>query len=142
MAGRAAGGGLGDPLVGLCVLAFGIAPHVPPAAAIVGAVALTAGVIALLPHWAAGAGWRRAHDYALILGALIGSMAVSFVGFIGAADADLWFKIAADLLALVLLLLARRRLSGAPIEPRRSPRRSARSRKARIALVSGRERGG
>jgi hypothetical protein len=102
---------------GLCVLAFGIAPHVPPAAAIVGAVALTAGVIALLPHWAAGAGWRRAHDYALILGALIGSMAVSFVGFIGSADGDLWFKIAADLLALVLLLLARRRLSGAPIEP-------------------------
>ena len=72
---------------------------------------MTGRIFASLPRWAAGPGWRRTHDYALILGALAGSMAMSFVGFIGAAPADLWFKIAADLAALALLLLTGRRLS-------------------------------
>ena len=40
------------------------------------------------------------HDYALLAGGLAGSMAVSFVGFIGPPTIDLWFKVAVDLAAL------------------------------------------
>ncbi|HEY1605705.1 MAG TPA: hypothetical protein VGF77_08905 [Allosphingosinicella sp.] len=97
---------------GLCLLAFGIQPSVPPAAAVGGALALTAAIVALLPGWAASPRWRPAHDYALILGALSGSMAVSFVGFVGAPAPDLWFKIVCDAVALLLLLLFGRRLAG------------------------------
>jgi hypothetical protein len=97
---------------GLCVLAFGIAPHFPPAAAIGGAVAAMAAVVVLLPGWAASGAWRRAHDYALILGALSGSMAVSFVGFIGSAPQDLWFKMVSDAAAFLALVLLGRRLAG------------------------------
>ncbi|HEX5184048.1 MAG TPA: hypothetical protein VFW19_12980 [Allosphingosinicella sp.] len=95
---------------GLCLLAFGIQPSVPPIAAIGGALAVTAAVIALLPGWTASPVWRPAHDYALVLGALTGSMAASFVGFIGSPAPDVWFKIVSDALAFLLLLLFGRRI--------------------------------
>jgi len=89
---------------GLCLLAFGIAPDFPPAAAIGGGVALSALVIVLLPRFAAHPGWRPIHGFGLVFGTMIGSMGVSFVGFIGGDPADLWFKIVADAIAFVLLL--------------------------------------
>lgn len=88
---------------GLVVLAFGIAPHFPAAAAVGGAFLVTLLVLVLVPQWAADPSWNLRHNYALIAGALCGSMAVSFVGFIGAAPMDLWFKIIVDVLALVWL---------------------------------------
>jgi len=89
---------------GLCLLAFGIAPDFPPAAAIGGGVALSALVIALLPRFAAHPGWRALHGYGLVLGTMTGAMAVSFVGFLGAFDADFLFKLVVDAIAFVLLL--------------------------------------
>jgi hypothetical protein len=99
------GGAIWAVLVfGLCVLAFGIKPDFPPAAAIGGGVALSALVIALVPRFAAHSGWRPAHAYALVFGMMTGSMGVTFVGFLGAAPADLWFKIVADAIAFALFV--------------------------------------
>jgi hypothetical protein len=58
----------------------------------------------LLPRFAAHSDWRPVHGYGLLFGTMIGSMGVTFIGFIDAAPADLWFKIAADAVAFVLLL--------------------------------------
>jgi len=88
---------------GLCLLAFGIAPDFPPAAGIGGGVALSALVIALLPRFADHPDWRPVHGYGLMFGTMIGSMAISFIAFIGATPADLWFKITADAIAFLLL---------------------------------------
>jgi hypothetical protein len=99
---------------GLVLLAFGIAPRVPPAAAVAAALTVVAAVLLCLPRWASSDRWRRGHDYALILGALGGSMAVSFIGFLGSEPRDLGFKIIVDAAALGLLfLLGRRRLAPA-----------------------------
>lgn len=98
------GGAIWAVLVfGLCVLAFGITPDFPPAAAIGGGVALSALVIALLPRFAAHPDWRPVHSYGLLFGTMVGSMGVTFIGFLGAAPADLWFKVIADAIAFVLL---------------------------------------
>jgi hypothetical protein len=99
---------------GLCLLAFGIAPHVPPAAAIGPAVLVAALAIAQLPRFTAHPGWGRRHAFGLFYGTLIGAMGVSFIGFIGAAPADLWFKVAADAAALLLLGWLGARLGTAP----------------------------
>lgn len=73
----------------LVVLAFGIAPHLSPTAIVVAALLIVLLLLILVPAWSADPRWDRRHDYALIAGALCGSMGVSFVGFIGAAPADL-----------------------------------------------------
>jgi hypothetical protein len=109
------GGAIWAVLVfGLCLLAFGIKPDFPPAAAIGGGLALSALVIALLPRFAAHPDWCPVDRYGLLFGTMIGSMGISFIGFIGAAPADLWFKIVADAFALLGLtwLGVRRRRSG------------------------------
>jgi hypothetical protein len=70
-----------------------------------------------LPHWTASPDWSRAHRYALLSGVVGGAMAVSFVGFIGAAPADLWFKIATNVIAVALFVwlgLSLRRSAAAP----------------------------
>ena len=94
---------------GLVVLAFGFAPNVPPAAAMVSALFVTLLLLIFVPRWAADAGWSRAHDYAVVAGGLCGSMAVSFVGFIGSPAPDLWFKIVVDVAALAWLIWLGRR---------------------------------
>jgi hypothetical protein len=88
---------------GLCLLAFGINPDFPPAAAVGGGIALSALVIALLPRFAAHPDWRPIHGYGLLFGTMIGSMGVSFIAFIGATPADLWFKIVADIIAFAMM---------------------------------------
>ena len=94
---------------GLVVLAFGLNPGFPEAAAGAGGLAIVALLLFFVPRWAAHPAWCKWHDYALIAGSLTGSMAVSFVGFIGSANADLWFKIVVDVAALIgLVWLARR----------------------------------
>lgn len=85
---------------GLAVLAFGIAPQVSPIGAAAAGLFIALLLLFFVPRWAADPGWDRRHSYALICGGLCGSMAVSFVGFIGAAPMDLWFKIVIDVLAL------------------------------------------
>ena len=88
---------------GLVVLAFGLAPQVPAIAAVAAALLVALLLLAVVPTWAADCRWDRRHDYALLAGGLCGSMGVSFVGFIGAAPMDLWFKIGADIAALAWL---------------------------------------
>jgi hypothetical protein len=94
---------------GLVVLAFGIDPAFPEAAAGAGGLFIVALLLVVLPRWAAHPRWSRAHDFAVIAGSLTGSMIVSFVGFVGSANMDLWFKVVVDLLAVAgLVWLARR----------------------------------
>jgi hypothetical protein len=95
---------------GLVVLAFGIAPHFPEAGAVAGALLIAALLLIFIPRWAAHPGWSRRHDYAVIAGSLVGSMTVSFVGFIGTVNIDLWFKLLVDLIALAGLVWLGRRL--------------------------------
>lgn len=94
---------------GLVVLAFGFAPSVPPGAVMIAALFVTLLLLFFVPRWGANAGWRRAHDYAVIAGGLCGSMVVSFAGFIGPPTIDLWFKIVVDVAALAWLIWLGRR---------------------------------
>ncbi|MDB5719987.1 MAG: hypothetical protein JWP15_605 [Alphaproteobacteria bacterium] len=103
---------------GLVVLAFGIAPRTPSIVVVAGGLGVILILIVLVPRWAAHPGWSRRHDFALVAGALAGSMAVSFVGFIGSSSADLAFKIAADLLAALFLLWLGRRVFRSGAETR------------------------
>lgn len=88
---------------GLVVLAFGIAPQVPASAAVAAALFVLLLLLICVPRWAADPRWDRGHDYALLAGGLSGSMSASFVGFIGSAPMDLWFKIVVDIAALIWL---------------------------------------
>jgi hypothetical protein len=95
---------------GLVVLAFGIAPQLPAVWVAAGALVIMALLLIFVPLWAASPEWSRRHDYGLLAGALCGSMAVSFVGFIGGATLDLWFKIIVDAAAFVWLVWLGRRV--------------------------------
>jgi hypothetical protein len=102
---------------GLVLLAFGIAPQVPPLVAVAAALTVVTLLIVFIPRWVSSPGWTRRHAYWLIAGALAGSMAVSFIGFIGSDPRDLWFKIIVDVLALLGLYgLARNSLGGIEAE--------------------------
>jgi hypothetical protein len=50
------------------------------------------------------------HQFATIFGAILGSMLLSFVGFIGSLPLDLYFKIGVDALALLFLFALGSRL--------------------------------
>ena len=78
---------------GLVLLGFGIAPGFPPAVAVGAGLLVAAVITALLPRWAADPRWRRGHEFGVIFGAMLGSMMAGFVGFLGSAPVDLYFKI-------------------------------------------------
>jgi hypothetical protein len=88
---------------GLVLLGFGIAPSFPPAVAIGAGLLLVAAILCLLPRWAADPRWHRGHEFGVIFGTMLGSMLAGFVGFIGSAPADLYFKVLVNVLAVVLL---------------------------------------
>jgi len=88
----------------LVLLAFGIRPDFPVAVAGAGGIAIALFVLAAFPRWAAHPSWRDAHGYAATFGAMLGSMAVGFVGFIGAAPLDLYGKAILDALAVALMV--------------------------------------
>jgi hypothetical protein len=89
---------------GLVLLGFGIAPWFPPAVAVVAGLLLAAAVLFSLPGWSVDPRWRRGHEFGLIFGTMLGSMMVGFIGFIGAAPVDLFFKILVNFLAIALLI--------------------------------------
>jgi hypothetical protein len=95
---------------GLVLLGFGIAPAFPPVVAIAGGLVLVAAILLFLPRWAADARWNDRHLFAAVGGAIIGSMLIGFVGFVGAAPADLWFKVVVNAVALALLVALGRRV--------------------------------
>ena len=88
----------------LVLLAFGIAPQFPPAIAVGASMLVSVAIVLLLPRWAAHPLWGLPHQFATIFGVILGSMLLSFVGFIGGLRTDLYFKIVVDTLALLLLM--------------------------------------
>ncbi len=106
-------------LYGLATLAFGIAPSFPPVLAVLGGVILAIAPVYFLPKWLADRNWEVKHQYSIISGVMSGSMIVSFVGFMGPATPDLYFKIAVDMIAIILLIrfariIRKRKLSNVP----------------------------
>jgi len=89
---------------GLVLLAFRLRPEIPPTWAALAGVALIAIALAVFPRWGAHPGWRDGHRYAVVFGAMLGSMAAGQVGFIGAIPLDLYGKLALDGLAVILML--------------------------------------
>jgi hypothetical protein len=102
---------------GLAVLAFGIAPWVPPYLPMAAGLAVAIALVYFLPRWTADPGFRSGHTFALACGATFGSMAAGFVRFLGGPSMDLFFKVAVNVIAVVLLLalgwVVRRRDAGA-----------------------------
>ncbi|HEV7607111.1 MAG TPA: hypothetical protein VGO61_07230 [Steroidobacteraceae bacterium] len=90
---------------GMCLLGFGIRPTFPPAIAVAVGLGLALLAIYLLPRYSAHPSWSDRHRLGLVLGTVIGSMAVSFAGFIdGASKLDLYGKIILNVIATVLLI--------------------------------------
>jgi hypothetical protein len=95
--------GWATQVFGLVLLGFGIAPSFPPALPVATALLLAVVPLVFLPGRSAYPRWRPGHSFAAVAGPIFDSMAITFVGFIGAARADLNFKIAVDALAVGLL---------------------------------------
>jgi hypothetical protein len=89
----------------LVVLAFGLRPEFPVWIAMVVGIATAVLALVLLPRYSAHPAWGDSHRMGLALGAILGSMAIGFVGFIyGTAPLDLWGKIISNAIATVLIL--------------------------------------
>jgi hypothetical protein len=96
----------------LLVLAFGIAPSVPPAIPMAAGLLIAAAMLYAIPRWITSTGWTRRHAFWLVAGATFGLMAVSFVAFQGRPNAGLYFKIATNVLAVTGLCALAWRLRG------------------------------
>jgi hypothetical protein len=94
----------------LVLLAFGIAPQFPPAIAVGGGILLAGAIVLLLPRWTAHPDWDDMHQFGTLFGVILGSMLLSFVGFIGSLPMDLYFKIGVDAVAMLLLIVLGLRL--------------------------------
>ena len=95
----------------LAVLAFGIAPQLSAPAVFAAGAAVVLVIVTVLPRWASDAAWTQRHSYFLFTGALTGAMAISFLGFRGAAREDIVFKAATNAIALLLMFLLGRRMA-------------------------------
>jgi len=80
-------------------------PAFPPIIAVLIALGLATAAICFLPRWTNSISWKQTHTCSLIFGVMIGSMLITFIGFIGALPEDLYFKIIVD--AIAILLMAR-----------------------------------
>jgi hypothetical protein len=101
---------------GMCLLGFGIRPTFPPAIAVAVGLGLALLAIYLLPRFAAHPTRNDRHRLGIVLGTVIGSMAVSFAGFIdGASKLDLYGKIILDAIATVLLIWLAVRVGAKPV---------------------------
>ena len=88
----------------LVLLAFGIAPQFSPALAMGGGILLVGAVVLLLALWTSHPDWGDMHQFGTIFGAVLGSMLLSFVGFMGGLLLDLYFKLGVDALAVLLFI--------------------------------------
>jgi membrane protein implicated in regulation of membrane protease activity len=92
---------------GLAVLAFGIAPSVPPYLPMAAGLLVAAALVYLLPRWASHPGFQSGHTFALAFGATLGSMMAGFLRFWGGPSKDLYFKIVVNVIAVFLLIMLR-----------------------------------
>jgi hypothetical protein len=102
-------------LFGLVLLGFGILPPFPPIIAVLVALGLAAAAIYFLPRWTNRICWKQTHTFSVIFGVMLGSMLVSFIGFIGALPKDLYFKIIVDAIAIILLIRLGLKINKRPI---------------------------
>jgi hypothetical protein len=93
----------------LAVLAFGIRPSIPPWIPVAAGLLIAGTVLVVMPVWAISPTWTARHDFALVFGAIVGSMFITFIAFIGSDPIDLYFKFFADVVAFCLLLMLARR---------------------------------
>ena len=91
-------------LYGLVLLGFGIAPAFPPFAAISIGLFLIGVALWLVPGWTNDQSWQPKYVFALIFGLILGSMLVSFIGFVDTTGPDLYFKIISNAVAIILLI--------------------------------------
>jgi len=91
-------------LFGLVLLGFGILPAFPPIIAVLIALGLAAAAVYFLPRWTNSICWKQTHTFSLIFGIMIGSILITFIGFIGALPKDLYFKIIVDAIAILLMV--------------------------------------
>lgn len=100
-----ASGGLWSILLfGLVLLGFGIQPSFPPIIAVCVGLILVFAPVYFLPRWINNPGWDRMQTFSVIFGVMLGSILITFVGFIGAVPKDLYFKIIMDALAIIFLI--------------------------------------
>lgn len=91
-------------LYAICLLAFGISPEFSPSIPVITAVLLAIIPIAVVPAFAFDFRRSRTDPMALIFGVVSGSMLAGFIGFIGAAPIDLYFKILANIITYILFI--------------------------------------
>lgn len=91
-------------LFGLVLLGFGIQPSFPLIIAVCGGLVLAFVPVYFLPRWVNNQDWGRMQTFSVIFGVMMGSMLISFVGFIGAVPKDLYFKIIVDAFAIIFLI--------------------------------------
>jgi hypothetical protein len=89
---------------GLALLAFGIYPSFPPAAAVCAGLLLAIIIVAVVPRWTADFRFQRMHQFTLIFGTTLGSMLAGFMRFLGNASIDFYFKLVVNLLAVALMI--------------------------------------
>ncbi|NCD70470.1 hypothetical protein [Mucilaginibacter agri] len=92
-------------LYGIVLLAFGIAPNVSPLISVGIGLLLAVFALIFIPRFVVAPQWQSNYRFALIFGVLLGSWAISFVGFMGPATKDLYFKIITNIIAVVLMLV-------------------------------------
>jgi hypothetical protein len=89
-------------LFGVEVLAFGIAPGLPPILAIALAL-LVAALCLVVPRWAASPAWSRAHVAALVTGSIVANCLVLYASFTDPSSLDFIGKTVLDAIAFVAL---------------------------------------
>jgi hypothetical protein len=96
---------------GLVLVAYGVSPGLPPAAPMAVGLAMAGAALGLLRRWGGSVQWRDSHRCALVIGALVGSMAVGFAVLkLGAAPpVDVIGKLVLNAVAVLLLVLLARR---------------------------------
>jgi hypothetical protein len=91
---------------GLVLLAFRIKPEFPPHLAVAGGLIVAAIGCWLVPRFAAHPAWSDAHRMGIALGAMLGTNAINYAGFINgnATPLDLYGKMTLDVIGTSLLI--------------------------------------
>ena len=92
-------------LYGLVLLGFGILPAFPTFIPMIVGLLLVITAICFLPRWTANEAWSSEYSFSIISGTITGSMIAGFIGFIGAAPLDLYFKIIANAIAVICMFM-------------------------------------